>query len=960
MRANCILAALLMTASVAPAGEVKFSTKPTSAKAGGKVKIAFAVSGKTDVEVSILEAKGKVVRHLAAGVLGGTKPPPEPLKAGLAQSLEWDGKDDFKKPAAGGPFKVRVRIGQGVKFGRFIGEDPCNFGRLESVVADAKGNVYIAGCRHGNQMAMCMRIFDSEGRYLREMVPFPADLKPGAMKGIARWDAEAEAWRPRNRRNLNPDFYGQPGGYWGNPAFVLVGASEKGGLLMTEGRRIFRLNLDGSVAGASFTAGKLWEKRGLPNTGKGPLHLVPSPDGKHLYLSGPYSSKTAYGHKAHPDYPPGRVYRMGIGKGTMKPFVTLPTIGKNPAKPGYGWISKHISHPGNYTSPHGPIHGVAADKKGNVYVADQDGKRVAVFNEAGKEIGKIDIGYPDVLAVHPRTGAVYVLTREIKGYHKYKKTLVKFSGWKDAKKVAELDLGTDGFSVPKMALASGEKKTVLWVSGIRGGVVPIEDKGAALEKADSHFGVSKSVPGPWGRLATDYERDEIYVSDYGTSFWRYEGETGKGGRLKRGKTAFRGTDLAVGYDGLLYVRTGKSFSGPFERFDRDLKPVAFNGIGTHVLSPYIYSRMGNGMAERGIGVGPDGKVYLSFMYKWVAYAIGCWGPDGKPINGKYLEGKFPGKGRGKGREYPPDLKRAVIGPVPQMNGGIRVDLEGDIYVGMMYRPGGLTKFDAPKGFEKDQAYRVSVGNVVRFSPEGGSMPGKEGATRTTKMEGVKQVYHGLAPFSASWEGFGGNTCCVCRVPRFDLDRYGRLILPNAITNSVLLYDNAGNVILEFGKYGNFDSLYVNPNLKTGKAGKPTVAGPALPMAWPTCAGFTEKALYVLDTYNRRVVRVERTWAVEATCAASGGGSASITRPAAKSEAYDASDRSDKSGTSKPKAAAGRPGRTAQQICIGWLSSARNYKKVGMKADARRCLNNIITKFPDTKWAAQARRELARL
>jgi DNA-binding beta-propeller fold protein YncE len=858
---TAILATLSLLTTIASAGEVKFATKPTASKVGSKVKIAFTVSSRTDVEVAILDAKGKVVRHLAAGVLGGEKAPPKPLKKGLSQSLEWDGKDNFGKAAKGGPFKLRVRAGTGVKFGRFIGEDPCNFGSLESVVADASGNVYIAGSRgQGNQMAMCVRVFDAEGRYQRELVPFPANLPAGSMKKIARWDAAAKSWRPRNLRNLNPDFYGQPGRYWANPAFILVGASAKGGVLLTNGSSIFKIDARGAVAGKSFSVSRLWGKRGLPNSGGGPTHLAPSPDGKYLYLSGPYSAKTYTGYVFNPAYPPARVYRMEIGKGTMKPFVTLPTVGKQPLRG--QWTSKHISHPGNYTAPHGPIHGVAVDKEGNVYVADQDGKRVAVFNEAGKEVGKIDIGYPDVIAVHPKTGAVYVLTKEIKGYGKYKKTLVKFSSWKNAKLLASLDLGMDGYSGPKMALAAGKKSTVLWISGVRGGLMPVADKGAALEPVKNQFIPRTDVPRDWSRLATDFERDEIYVSNGCTNFWRYDGQTSKGGLLKRGKAAFRGTDLAVGYNGLLYVRTGKGFSGPFERFDRELKPAPFKGTGTHVLSPYIYSRKGNGMAERGLGVGPDGTVYLSFMYKWVAYAIGGWGPDGKPLPGKYLKGKYPSPNAKLRKQYAPGMNGAIIGPVPQMNGGIRVDLKGDIYVGMMYRPKGMTACDAPKGFEKDQAYRVTVGSVVRFGPEGGTMPGKEGVTRTTKLEGVKQTYHGLAPFSASWEAFGSNTCCVCRVPRFDLDRYGRLILPNAITNSVVLYDNAGNKILEFGKYGNFDSQYVNPNTEAGKSKKPTIASPAIPLAWPTCAGFTEKALYVLDTYNRRALRVEKTYKVE--------------------------------------------------------------------------------------------------
>ena len=868
MRTVILFLAFAAAAFPALAGEASFSAKPSVTRAGDKLSIGFAVGASTDVEVAILSADGKVVRHLAAGVLGGKNPPPDPLKPGLVQALEWNGKDDFGKKAEGGPFKVRMRAGTNVKFGRFIGEDPCNFGSQESVVTDEAGNVYIAGARgDGNQMAMCLRVFDAEGRYLRELLPFPASLPPHAMKEVARWDSEAQAWRPRNLRNLNPDFYGQPGGYWANPALTLVGATSKGGVLLTQGSHLYRLAADGAVAGDSFVAGKLWGKKGLPNSGGGPLHLKQSPDGKYLYLSGPYSSKTAYGHTADPDFPPGRVYRMEVGKGTLEPFVNLPVIGENPAKAGLGWTSKHISHPSNYTVPHGPIHGLAVDKNGNVLVADQDGQRVAMFDAAGKEVDKIDVPYADLVAIHPRTGVVYVLTKEIKGYHQYKKTLLKFSpsagsggsAWKEAKQSAVLDLGTDGASMPEMALAAGEKSTVLWVSGVKGGLVPVEDKGTAFEPVKHHFAPRPDVPRDWGRLAVDHDRDEIYVSNGCVGFWRYNGQTGEGDVLKKDGKPFHGTDLAVGYDGLLYVRTGNSFSGPLERFTRELAPAPYAATGTHVLSPYIYNRMGNGMAERGLGVGLDGKVYLSFMYKWVAYAMGGWGADGKPLKGKYLEGVFPGTGK-----YPPDLKAAIIGPMPQMNGGIRVDMKGDLYVGLMYRPKGFTP---PKGFEKDQGYRVSVGSVVRFGPEGGTMAGNEGATQVAEMEGAKQAYPGLAPFSSHAEAFGANTCCVCRVPRFDLDRYNRLILPNAMTNSVLLYDNAGNLILEFGKYGNFDSLYLNPNIEAGKQKVPTLAVPEIPLAWPTCAGFSAKALYVLDTYNRRVLRIETTFKAEELCEA---------------------------------------------------------------------------------------------
>ncbi|KKL44662.1 hypothetical protein LCGC14_2363430, partial [marine sediment metagenome] len=138
-----------------------------------------------------------------------------------------------------------------------------------------------------------------------------------------------------------------------------------------------------------------------------------------------------------------------------------------------------------------------------------------------------------------------------------------------------------------------------------------------------------------------------------------------------------------------------------------------------------------------------------------------------------------------------------------------------------------------------------------------------GRPRPAFVEGAVRAYPGMAPFSHT--GFGGNSCCVCRSPRFDLDRYGRLVMPNAMTNSVTVLDNAGNKILEFGAYGNFDSRYVNPNTDRGRAGKPTVATPKIPLGWPTGVGVSEGHFYVNDTYNRRAVRVDKTCATEAIC-----------------------------------------------------------------------------------------------
>lgn len=73
----------------------QFINAPSLTQENGQAVIRFSVDASTDVEVAIMDAGDRMVRHLAAGVLGGTYAPPAPLQAGLSQALVWDGLDDF-------------------------------------------------------------------------------------------------------------------------------------------------------------------------------------------------------------------------------------------------------------------------------------------------------------------------------------------------------------------------------------------------------------------------------------------------------------------------------------------------------------------------------------------------------------------------------------------------------------------------------------------------------------------------------------------------------------------------------------------------------------------------------------------------------------------------------------------------------------------------------------------------
>ncbi|MBI3828627.1 MAG: hypothetical protein HY291_03870 [Planctomycetes bacterium] len=850
----------------AAAGEAVLANGPTATKSGEGATIAFSVAKQTDVEVAILDSKGEPVRHLAAGVLGGEKPPPEPLKAGLAQSLAWDGKDDFGKPAKGGPFKVRVRAGSGFKFGRFIGEDPYTFGSVDGLASDEDGNLYISSyAGTHNQGARTLRVYDGQGRYLREIAPFPASLKPETMKGVARWDAAANVWRPTNYSCLNPDFYGSPGA-------SLVSASLSSGIFFADHGDVYALNADGSVKGAAFGTKQIpWPvfdaKNGENNHYGHPWHyhegvecFAASPDGKWLYLTGPVPNAEKR-KKEDPRFPLGGVYRMRLdGKDEMKLFVSLSmTYDGAWAKDG-----------GKNYGRSGPLHFVGCDAKNNVYVPDRSANRVVVFGEDGKQVGEVAVKNPHQVVAHPKSASFYVLRMVCNGWNTHAMAVEKFDGFASgAKPVAVYDKFPNKVS-PRIAVTTSGGKTMVWIAGLPEGLIALEDKGTALVPAETAFKRRPEAQIDWNRLAVDYNRDELYVADGGNLIWRYDGKTGTGGILKRknGQT-LAGVDLSVGYDGMLYVRTGESFSGPLERFNHELEPAPYPS-GTHVISPSIYSRFGIGNCEKGLGCGPNGEVYISFMYDWTLYAVGGFGGDGKALKGLYLEGKFPATKPENLKGYPPELRTAAIGPITSAGGGVRVDLHGNIYLGLDVKPAG---FAMPAFLGGDEVGKRWYTSVVKFGSKGGAILGikdsesKMAGAPKLELEGklsaenALNIYPGLGPISGPGAG-GNSSCCVCRVPRFDVDRYGRLAMPSAFAANVLLYDNAGNKISELGSYGNFDSQYVNPNNEAGKQNKAAVAQPEIPLAWPSGAGFSENHLYLNDTYNRRVVRVDKTFAAE--------------------------------------------------------------------------------------------------
>jgi len=811
--------------------DARFVTKPGAAKVAEGTKITFAVSDPTDVEVAILDAKGRVVRHLAAGVLGGKTPPPAPLKSGLAQTLEWDTKDDLGKPAEGGPFRARVRLGLKPAFSHLIGASPEIHGGVVGLGCDGKGNLHVmyryGGISH-HYTSMAIKTYDREGKYVRQVMPYPADLAPGKRRGVKWIDFDDGPSVPLVFHGHSRGLYPETGA--GNRQSILVRPDGK--LVTTSdhfdrpsgitARRVLVLGPDGSI-GTDYLGPRI--QRGRAG---GWIMAALSPDGKAIYLSG---ARTRKG-------PVPAVFRTTWGN-QDEPEVFV----GDEAKPG--------SDEKSFAEPRG----IATDKAGNVYVCDHMNNRVAVFSPAGKPIGSLPAPDADLVAVHPKTGAVYVLTT--KSNPKYKTTnwgsganflekkLLKFKDYRAVNPSAVLDMPQERTARPLMALDSSANEPVIWLAGLRWGdgrIRRIVDKGTKFEGAGAPISArvpEEAVGTDFLDIAVDRHTEELLVRDSSRrsiGAKRFNGDSGS----YLGRVAFK-SKMARGYWGeAAFSWDGKTIlhSTSLEKhylFDRKGTPVPWPGLGANELDgiPQGFTH------ARGHAPGPDGSFYFLHHLEHRDYqrgAVSQVDPSGKIVRRAFIQ---------------------VQAPV----GGIRVDLKGNVYVGAQVKPKGAQLprwFEGKVPSEQSPWYVNMYGSVLKFEPAGGAVALGDGELmvggpryRPATAKGLAWAYHGVSPMPTRKV-----TRCSCQVPRFDVDLFGRVFVPDAFRFSVAVLDNNANPITRFGAYGNQDS----------RGSEGPIKAPEIPFGWVHSVQVTDRNAYVSDMVNHRVVAVRLDATAEETCA----------------------------------------------------------------------------------------------
>jgi len=845
-------------------GVAAFAEAPAAVHKGNSVQLSFAVRQPIDAEVSVIDAQGGIVKHVAAGLLGDNPPPP--FSPGLKQTLAWDGTDDTGRPATGGPFRFRVRLGMKARLHRTYGWNGHWLADLNGMVCGPDGMLYVvhSGVWLPHRRTWLISAFDREGNYHHQAFPGPAGLPPSDRAGwpwIERPDGvEVPVIHHAMTRAFHPAavFHKRvfPVATSDGRLIMLTGTPEGmrvSGLDVRGGRRLVTIGLDGSVH--SDYLGSVV----APATYGGFGHLALTPDERHVYVSGLHRK-------------PDRGEGIEPGKNGFCHVVwKVPRDGS--ARPSV-FIGKLFTPLGGDEGLNEP-QGLDVDRQGNLYVADYGNNRVAVFRPDGSLLDEIPIDQPDLVRVSRKSGAVFVTRirkreRPLTDPHWYTKShnwklldVVRFSALPEKRREAVLNVGEDNRksgSGSFMALDDSGDRPVLYVGGVEGlynsSVCRVVDADGAMKlgprvagysvwsiERDGNVGFTGDVVYSQGRLISAGPANWGFK----TNHWNmHDPETGQfigywSARDERGRVSSRSPlagDLVAGRDGNLY---GRHWQGRLFRFDASGKPLPFSATGKAVLNiPHPHGR------QAGLFIEAGGRMYVPILEpESGVYKVQAVHPDGMLAD-----------------------RPVVVAQAAKLS-GITLDREGNLYLGVHVYPEGQAvpgwvarqRAASPEQRIPAHAY-AQTATVLRFPPTGGAIVADEAGPCTAYLHhrpnrvSLKNAQWGRRVGFIPHKGTG----CFCETMRIAMDGYDRLFVPDVATFSVHVLDTAGNVLTQFGEYGNMDSCRPDP-----PAGLPPQ--PEIGFAWPLAVDCGGEMAFVADQVNCRLVGVNFEHAAEAECAA---------------------------------------------------------------------------------------------
>lgn len=873
----------------------EFAAAPTVTRAGDAVTVSFEAKAACDATVCIEDASGRILRHLASGLLGENAPPPF-AKGALKQALVWDGKDDAghyvdNKEAC----TVRVSLGLKANFERNLFHHPkkrVGMLRNGSICAQPEGVYVYQGA--GVEM---VRLYGHDGKYLRTVYPFPAD-KIKDVKGL-EWKTGFDGfefpqkqgyWRPTLLSGGTGD-----GHHWGSAATSLAVAN---GRVAVCGDRLSRFATDGTSGGMNVLGPQLGIvlHAGREKFMFDPFAAALSPDGKTLYTTGYYVNTRPLGG---PILIPDIKWRHGLFRMDL-------ASDKEPEL----WLGRAEADDKNEkdnksdTGLYMPA-GVCCDGEGNVYVADFYNDRVQVYSPERKLLKSIPVEGPSTVQVHHKTGELYVFSwaqanRWVK-LNPIKPMLRVFASWKDPKKTAEYPLPLHGWGeqprwmaeVPVRAAVDTwtEPPTVWLMPGwpnddeeqetlLSTGIKLYRPMAGKLELAQSfhqevHEAIHRARP-------PEFQRQRLYVDPRNGMLYIGEGDGNNNmtfsnlvqvdpetGRCAIKKMPYNTEDMVIDTEGLAYLRT--SFEVGRFVFD-SWREVPFD-YGEEVTPDFgAQKQLIGGLAlpsnkpvywhQSGLDVTPTGDIvvhcYNAKNTREKSQFEGGYKhrdvlPTGKPYTPRLYPGRLAHSEVHVWDKHGQVRFQDVIQGLPGGH-GTAIDAHGDVYV----------LAEVHRLIDGKEAYGENAGTLMKFKVGQGKLFAGRGKGCPVPLD-EKSKPAGL-PSAASeqmgpvWvEGaewlYGGlgvarpGAPCQCWNTRFDLDGFGRSFAPETDRCQVAVLDSNGNLLLRIGRYGNVDSAGPQSALPLG--------GDEVGLVYAVyVATHTDRRLFVADPGNGRICGIK--------------------------------------------------------------------------------------------------------
>jgi len=928
-------------------GPFEFATKPTITRNGDRVTIAFETKALCDVTVAIEEATEKgtgtaaalrsqppfprIVRHLVSGALGPNAPAPFKRNT-MRQVIVWDGKDDFGTYLDDTDrLTVRVSLGLDPRFERTLLWVPKRRAAADRpLMGAAEEGVYVFNGGSGMDSII---LYDHDGRYVRTIYPFARD-KIAKVRGIQRivYPQERVAGREDATTALKTNFLqstmltsGTSGGFHAAYRGVTLGHptvsartahwamyGKAANAMDVRASRIAlahvylnRLGAAGATDGlplhgpkTSITHGDRKQKQNVP-----PYSTALSPDGKWLYLTGYHFGyvRTASQDLRWLDHVNTLPVVMRLDLTADKPM----TVFKGAAD-----VKQAGSDNDHFTVPAG----VEVDERGRVYVADYINNRVQVYGADGRYLKTIKAYRPAHVAVHRKTGQIYVWSWRVYNQHvteDVKRVVVHYGPFDDPREIERAQFAPQDQRLPKYRMCPvdfvaeldswsdpvrfwlaepwGETNVLTRGKLRRSGIEIREWRDGALKTVHTfnrdvqRARVPVAAPRHYRqRLYVNPKNGRCYVAEgtgsaVGKSFrtlFELDPETG---RMRIVEIPFDAEDMAFGLDGRAYLRS----VNVLVRYDPETwrevpwdygvqrERVAFGWMSgtrrTHAVSGLLMPADGN-WHHGGMAATPQGHVVvacglnISMQVRTTAKYV----HRGKKYTPTVYPGRLMGGRAGATTLHVWDERGRLL------HEDVAPGL-GDLYGIGMDRDHNLYLMSAATRVLDGKRYvNAMTGTLAKFPAERGRVLVRDGAKVPLPKSDypdrpidVVSAPQGPAWFKdAEWlyggVGYGGKNPgngCACWNARFDLDEFARSFAPEVDRYRVAVLDKAGNLILRIGRYGNVDD------------GKPLVenGGPAVPRSVggdevalyhaPYLATHTDRRLFIADPGNGRILSV---------------------------------------------------------------------------------------------------------